>query len=399
MSTPLDAVGAAEPKSGSLSFSRVSRFESCPLSYFLHYVEKHRPERGVPVRFGTAIHSPLERLLQEVIDEEYVGPLPESRALEFYREAWAAEELSGFELFEQGLRIIKDFVRDEGIVDHRDVLAVEREFSLQVGAFTVIGYIDRVNAIDADTIEVTDYKTNYQLFTREEVDSSLQLSIYEAAARQIWPWAKNVRLSFRMLRHGLVQQTSRTTEERQAALAYVEMLGRQIESATEFPARLNPNCSFCDHRRQCPAYAEALKGKRDFICDNLDDLEAVAREREEVARLVKALDGRKKELERVIKEHLKNTDELVLAGTRYRMFNATSLEYPLGPTLELVGGATGLTRDELIERIAAVDKDALDTLLKDFSKNQPKARVSLLKAELEAKAKKRHTPRLWAREA
>ena len=34
----------------------------------------------------------------------------------------------------------------------------------------------------------------------------------------------------------------------------------------------------------CPIYADALKGKRDFICEDLTDLEAVAKkEREEDA--------------------------------------------------------------------------------------------------------------------
>lgn len=45
-------------------------------------------------------------------------------------------------------------------------------------------------------------------------------------------------------------------------------------------------------RQQCPAYAEALTGKRDVICESTDSLEAVAREREEVARLAKALYAR-----------------------------------------------------------------------------------------------------------
>jgi hypothetical protein len=42
--------------------------------------------------------------------------------------------------------------------------------------------------------------------------------------------------------------------------------------------------------QDCPAYAEALKGKgkREFICVDQTDLETV-REREEVARLAKAL--------------------------------------------------------------------------------------------------------------
>jgi putative RecB family exonuclease len=344
------------------------------------------------------VHAVLERLLKEVLDDERTGPLSEERALELYREAWSAEGLTGIEVFEEGLRILRDFIREQGVVDHRNILAVEKEFRLPVGPFTVLGFIDRVDWVDDETIEVIDYKTNHQLFARDEVESSLQLSLYHVAAQRLWPWAKKVKLTFWMLRHGVRQETTRTEEQLKDALAYVETLGRQTESAKEYPARLNANCSYCDHRKQCPAYADALQGKREFIASDLADLEGVAREREEVARLAKLLYARKEELEDVLKVHLKHQDELVLGGVRYRMFTATSLDYPLEPTVSLLAEVSGLTREELLERLGAVDKKALDALLKSLGKKLDKPRVSLLKAELEAHADKKVSPRLWAKE-
>jgi len=385
-------------KNQHLSYSRLSRFETCPLSYRLHYIEKKQAEPGLPLRFGKTIHAVLERLIKEVVDDERTGPLSEERAIELYREAWGAERLTGMDVFAEGLAILRRFIAEQGVVDHRDVLAVEKEFRLPVGPFEVLGFIDRVDWIDDETVEVIDYKTNHQLFTRDEVDTSLQMSLYEVAVRRLWPWAKKVKLTFWMLRHGVRQQTTRTEEQLADALAYVETLGRQTETATEYPARLNTNCSYCDHRKQCPAYAEALKGKREFIVEDLADLEGVAREREEVARLAKALYARKEELEDILKAQLKERDELVLGGVRYRMFATTSLDYPLEPTLTLLADATGLSRDEVLGKLGAIDKKALDALLKSLGKKLDKPRVSLLKAELEAHADKRMSPRLWAKE-
>jgi RecB family exonuclease len=381
-----------------LSYSRLSRFEQCPLSYRLHYIEKKQAEPGLPLRFGKTVHAVLERLLKEVLDDERTGPLSEERALELYREAWAAEGLTGIDVFEEGLRILRDFIREQGVVDHRDILAVEKGFRLPVGPFTVLGFIDRVDWVDDETVEVIDYKTNHQLFARDEVEASLQLSLYHVAAQRLWPWARKVKLTFWMLRHGVRQETTRTEEQLADALAYVETLGQQTETATEYPARLNANCSSCDHRRHCPAYADALAGKREFLCEDLADLEAVAREREEVARLAKALYARKEELEDILKAQLKHQDELVLGGVRYRMFTATSLEYPLEPTLSLLAGATGLTREELLAKLGTIDKKALDALLKSLGKTLDKPRVSLLKAELDAHADKKLSPRFWAKE-
>lgn len=95
-----------------LSYSRLTRFEQCPLSFKLHYVEKREAEPGIPLRFGKLVHAVLERLLREVIDDERSGPLSEARALELLREAWAAEGLTGLDLFQEGIDILKAFVRD-----------------------------------------------------------------------------------------------------------------------------------------------------------------------------------------------------------------------------------------------------------------------------------------------
>jgi RecB family exonuclease len=381
-----------------LSFSRLSRFETCPLSYRFHYVDKFRAEPGLPLKFGKAIHAVLENLVREVVENELTGPLSEERALELLRDAWATESLTGVEVFQEALRILREFIVQQGVVDHRTVLAVEKEFHLPVGGFEVLGFIDRVDWVDDETIEVIDYKTNRQLFTREEVDTSLQLSIYAAAVKRLWPWAKKVKLTFLMLRHGVRLETTRTEEQLADALAYVETLGLETETATEFAPRLNMNCSYCDHRQRCPAYADALKGKREFICDNLDDLAAVAKEREEVARLSKALYARKSELEDILKTHLKHQDELVLGGVRYRMFATTSVDYRLQPTLDVLSEVTGRSREELTEQLGSIDKKALDAELKRLSKTLDRPRVALLKAELEAHADKTHSPRFWAKE-
>lgn len=113
--------------------------------------------------------------------------------------------------------------------------------------------------------------------------------------------------------------------------------------------------------------------------------------------LAKVLYARKKELEDVLKTHLEDRDELVLAGVRYRMFNTAQLSYPFDATLGILTTATGLPRDELVARLAAIDKKSLDALIKEIGKNAGGARVRLLKAELETVADKANFPRFWAK--
>ena len=384
-------------KNKHLSYSRLSRFEQCPLSFKLHYIDEQEAEPGVSLRFGKGIHTVLERLLLDHKKKQRVGVLDANHAVELWQQVWAEAGLSGVDVFEEGLDILKGFVRDQGVVDWQDVLAIEEEFHLPAGPFTVLGYIDRIDRVDDETVEIIDYKSNRQLFTREEVDTNLQMSLYHLAAQQLWPWASRVRLTFHMLRHGIRMTTERTREQLDAAIAYVETMGGMTEQATEFPARLNTNCVHCDHRGQCPEYAEALKGHRDTICKNLEDLDAVASEREEVARLAKILYVRKQELEEVLKTHLKENDELVLGGVRYKMFNTTKTEYPFAKTIDTIERATGRPQAEIIEQIASIDGKALEKLLKDEGKALGKSKLNLLKAELEAAATKRYSPRFWAK--
>ncbi|MBN2717902.1 MAG: PD-(D/E)XK nuclease family protein [Deltaproteobacteria bacterium] len=385
-------------KNKHLSYSRLSRFEQCPLSFKLHYIEKKLAEPNDSLRFGKAVHATLEVLVQEQMEQERTGILSEERAMELWRQSFVAEGMSGMELFQEGVTILKNFIREQGVIDHQDVLAIEQEFHLPVGPFTVLGYIDRVDRVDDETVEVIDYKTNRMLFTRDEVDASLQMSLYHLAAQMLWPWAKKVRLTFNMLRHNISMVTERNQEQLEAAKSYVMSMGQQTESATEFPARLNSNCIYCDHRNDCPVYAEALKGKRTFICDDMMKLNDVAREREEVAKLAKVLYARKQELEDVLKTHLKENDDLIVGKIRYCMFNTTKVDHPLSETVALLSRETDMSSDEILSRIAVVDKKALDSLLKEIGKTKERARVNLLKAELDASASKQYSPRFWAKE-
>jgi ATP-dependent helicase/DNAse subunit B len=117
-------------KNDHLSYSRLSRFEQCPLSFKLHYIDKAKASPNISLRFGKIIHAVLEQLYQEVMDRETVAPLSEKRALQLYSQICIAEGLVGISPFEEGCDIFKEYVRKQGVVDHRDILAVEKEFKI-----------------------------------------------------------------------------------------------------------------------------------------------------------------------------------------------------------------------------------------------------------------------------
>lgn len=381
-----------------LSFSKLSRYETCPLSYKLHYIDRLKSEPTEPLQFGTAVHAALETLIGEHVDQELVGPIDKERIDSAWQQAWEQSGMTGLTLFREGLSLVQRFVAEQGPLDHHDVLAVEKEFRLNIGGFEVLGYLDRVDRLGDRSVEIIDYKSNRQLYTRDELDGSLQMSLYHLAAEHLWPWAETVRLTFWMLRHGVKQVTERTSADLDVTQQYVASLGKMLSTAESFPPRLNAYCASCDHRHNCPAYAEALAGKRQFVCKDPDDLDAVAKEREEVARLAKIMYARKSELEDLLKAKLRDQDEVLAGGVRYTMFKVAKNSYPLERTLDLLGAASEMTREQLLERIATVDNKALEGVLKSLGKELPKPQLALLKAELDAVAKKTHSPRLWGKE-
>jgi len=386
-------------KNDHLSFSRLQRFEQCPKSFELHYIKQLNSEPNESLRFGSLLHKVLERLFHWIIEEEYAGKLDEERLVNLFREEWPSSGLSGFALYEEGLSILKSYLRETPIIDHRDILAVEQEFRLQIGNYELMGFIDRANRIDDETIQILDYKTNRLIFTREEIDTTLQLTVYHLAAQKLWPWAKKIQLTYYLLRHGFQMNTERNEEQLDAAKNYILSLAKQIETAKEYPPKLNTNCQYCDHRSHCPAYQKAIEGHVEIIKSSPDDLEAVAREREHVANLAKILYARKAELEKILKAQLEEQETLELAGMVYRMSHSKQVTYPVEATLNVFQKMVGINEQEAREQLLVVDKAHVDTLIKQLGKSMKRPEHQMLKAELDAVAETTFTPRFYSKEA
>jgi len=47
------------------------------------------------------------------------------------------------------------------------------------------GYIDRVDRLESAGLSIVDYKTNQELFTRQDLEKNLQLTLYQLAVQEI----------------------------------------------------------------------------------------------------------------------------------------------------------------------------------------------------------------------
>jgi RecB family exonuclease len=382
---------------GTLSYSKLKRYEQCPQSYYLHYVLNETPEPNDSLVFGSMIHKVLETYYRRKRDEHYVGPVEAKELINLFKQLWIEAGLTSQELFEDGIKILTDYAQRNTSFDFTQVLAIEREFELPVGKFKVIGFIDRIDLVAPDGIAITDYKTNRIIFSRDEVDHDLQLSIYQLAARKLYPEAANIIPAFYLLRHNIRMAAQRSEADLELAREYIQTLGLQIESATDFPARLNPNCPYCDHRGGCEKYQKVLSGEMPLPEVDTKNLESVAATREQAASIAKIAYAKKAEMEDVLKSHLKHQEALVLEGVEYSMSSMTKLAYPADKTLAFLSQVSGIPQAELYQKLAVLDNSKVDNFVKGLRKGRKLAEYVQIKGQLEALAEKSYSPRFCAR--
>jgi putative RecB family exonuclease len=378
-------------KNEHLSVSRLKLFEQCELAFFFKYVAKGDTEaRGVAADFGTVLHAALELLYRWIVTEEYEGLFPVERLMAYYKEAWQASQLVGVALFQEGLTILRTYAKSHPMVNHFDVIDVEREFNIDVDGFTMNGYIDRVDKVSDDHIVIVDYKSNRNLFTRSELDTDVQMSVYGLAARRLYPWAKRVTFRFDMLRHDTVQPTERTTQEIDDAAGYVAALGKRSEAprrAEEWRPTLNANCSYCDHRRRCPLYAKILAGGHEVPkVANLADFGEVAAARETLHQLAKVLYAKKGELDDLLKARLAREGEFDAGGYHYRMISGGVTKRFEPSSVIRAFGEVGLSPETVAARVLSVDVDAVERLRVEVIEGMDRPKALILNATLEGVA-------------
>lgn len=402
------AITISEPfRNDYLSVSRIKRFEQCPLAFKIGYIDKldgwHEKDAA---SFGKLVHKSLELVFDWVDEEEFVGKVPDEIIVARYRQAFteAEDHVTGTDVYRNGLDMVRDYFRLNQQVSYFELLATEQSFRLDVEsddgkvAFVIFGIIDRIDRVSPTRVRVVDYKTNRFLFTREELDTDLQMSIYGLAVKSLFPWAEEVEYAFDMLRHSTRQHTRRTDEQLDMAADYMIAMGTRIESALEFPANLNPLCPWCDHREHCKTYDDAAQKGETTLSYMMaaDDLDRVSEERERAVSLERIAKQRRKEMDRIIIARAKalEKDVLEVGEMRYKPTQNSDVSYPFHKTVQILAEALELPEGHVMERVSSIGKGRMEHLMRETS--LPRGKKKLLRAKLETIAERDyHAP--WIR--
>jgi len=216
------------------SASAIGRYDRCPFSYFLHYILGMESKAGKSALQGNIVHRALELMIKlRLRGKTHVDPM---RLLE---KSWDKHirRAPEIEIRKVTTRIDKDTGEFKEAADYKkcrvaletiladkhynpytcNPIAGEQWFAVEMPGpewecydqdgnrhqFAVRGYIDMVQELDEDTIEIVDWKTGARkdFHTQEPIDEisltrEVQPRLYHLAASLMYPEHKNIVITF-----------------------------------------------------------------------------------------------------------------------------------------------------------------------------------------------------------
>jgi putative RecB family exonuclease len=251
------------------SYSALDAFKQCPLKYKFQVIDKIKTPKSKEAVFGSKIHDSLQFFhtqspISPTIDE----------LLNYLKENWDSsvftDQQEDMIYFGEALKILKNYHDDYLKLKNKPiVLDTETRFEVllknpenQEQNCLLTGIIDRIDKIE-NSIEIVDYKTTKRFPPQEDVDNSLQLSLYCLGAINRWPqYAKDgpekIKLTLYYLKHQESITTTRTKEQLESVQRKTWETLNQIEKS-EFEPMPSALCDWCGYKRMCPMWKHLYK--------------------------------------------------------------------------------------------------------------------------------------------
>ena len=360
------------------SYSALDTFKQCPMKYKFQQIDKIKAPKSKEAIFGNKIH----KALQFFHSTQPVSPTLDE-LLNYLKEIWPAspsqdkespfrDEQEDMLYFSEAIKILKNYYNHYvQIKDKFTVIDVETRFEVLLEnpknkdkKCLLRGIIDRIDKTK-DNIEIIDYKTTKRLPSQQDIDNSLQLSLYCLGLINRWPQfaeqgLENIKLTFYYLKHQENISTQRTEKQLEDVKEQIWERLAEIEKS-DFKPIPSPLCDWCGYKNLCPMWKHKYSEQKTV---NSEQIQKVIKEFLELKENNQKNNKRSTELKQTINNYL---DQEKLE----RVFNET------GYITRLTQIRYNYDIDKIKKALGPLDKWRIEkkyTILRASTKNPPKAK-------------------------
>lgn len=361
-----------------LSVSKIQSYEQCPACFYHEYISEettHVDNANYYTKFGSIMHEVCEIIMRTYRDTGIVLD-----PVNILNDVWKKYDLTGLDTYEEIKGLLQTYFKANPVDKRGDTpVIIEKEWRGELGGCTFGLMIDYagIKKKNPKIGILRDYKTNRMPFTVADLQSSLQLRIYQIVLqRYLMPEVEKWIAGYDLFYYGWQQCKSFTEDDLKSAEDYVANVYHQITTDNVWEEKLNNYCGYRECRHTCPTYQKALKNGEvshiKYVNDANTDWAAIDREREEMTALGKAAYNRKSELEAMLKYHVEevtrqggkvviNGQELMIYSQSQPAFNYDDVYRVLlsANRLDLLNGFVGIKDPKAFMRLCNAQEDSL----------------------------------------
>ncbi len=349
-----------------ISATRINVFLECKKRYWFQYKKRYPKMSNPAFRLGIACHRALEFAGSRWKEKGELTKEDIKDVLEKYDVISVVEGIEEYGIHLEGRALVK--MRASNFMSGKKILALEKKFGFHgdedvfVNDIPLIGAIDKVEEIDSNTVMIVDYKTSKTSPTPDQMRGDMQLSLYDLAARQLWPGYETVILCLDMLK-GNMQYTYRTDEDRELFLGYLDKVHVAMNEFEEKDAKpsLNMFCPWCDFNDYCDAYKKACnKDNYSFETATKFDDDTLINEWIKVRSTQKILSSRESSLAMIVTEKIKKQ-----SGNLKGEDSEIYIRQNARTTYDTVGVFNNVEPEVFVKLVSGINKRSLENYVSD----------------------------------
>lgn len=361
-----------------LSVSKIQSYEQCPACFYHEYISEettHVDNANYYTKFGSIMHEVCEIIMRTYRDTGIVLD-----PVNILNDVWKKYDLTGLDTYEEIKGLLQTYFKANPVDKRGDTpVIIEQEWRGELGGCTFGLMIDYagIKKKNPKIGILRDYKTNRMPFTVADLQSSLQLRIYQIVLqRHLMPEVEKWIAGYDLFYYGWQQCKTFTEDDLKSAEDYVANVYHQITTDNVWEEKLNNYCGYRECRHTCPTYQKALKNGEvshiKYVNDANTDWAAIDHEREEMTALGKAAYNRKSELEAMLKYHVEEVtrqggkvvidgQELMIYSQSQPAFNYDDVYRVLlsANRLDLLNGFVGIKDSKAFMRLCNAQEDSL----------------------------------------